>query len=122
SHTNVLDVIAAFPALLTLKQLCEIQGATYRRVYTIAGIERDEKGAPQSITFYISTCPGYIVPAESFGTGKKYEGLGAGYIKQVHAQKQENHPEKAEIFVQRRSFGPPEKNRGIYPGSTAVPD
>lgn len=117
SHTNVLDVLEAFPGMLTLQKLCAIQGANYRRVYTIAGIERDAQGKPKYITASVATQSGYTVPNSSFGAGNYYRGVGAQYIE--HLFKQRNiEPQYTDMFVQRRSFGPPEKDRNFGPGNT----
>ena len=41
-HCHLIDLLKAFPGVLSLQDLCSTQGEINRRVYTISGIKRDE--------------------------------------------------------------------------------
>lgn len=118
-HTHVTDVLAMFPGLLTLQELCTLQGAVGRRVYTIASIKRDKKGNPQRINILLASDVSYTTPKEGFGRGGTYRGVCNAYLSDLLANP---HSSTATVFVQRRKYGAPEKNRAFSPYSSPQPD
>lgn len=117
-HQHLTDVLEMLPKLLTLQEVCIIQGGNYRRVYTIAGIDRDEYGNPQYIRILVASDVFYEVPEKGFHPGRRHEGCCSNYLKSLPAYPHA----KAEIFVQRRQFGAPEKQRIYLPQQHFVLD
>ncbi|MEM9985682.1 MAG: hypothetical protein AAF804_11385, partial [Bacteroidota bacterium] len=113
-HGHVCDLLLAFPGILTLSDLCETQGAIYRRVYTLSGITRDQEGQAQAVQFLVALGVGYQVPPEGFHPGTSYPGVCSSYLRQLLLDK--GAAASAEVFIQPRPFGGPEKNRTLIPG------
>ncbi|MEM9723472.1 MAG: hypothetical protein AAGA10_29650 [Bacteroidota bacterium] len=112
-HIHVADLIEAFPGLLTLQEICEIQGAIYRRVYTLSGIDRNADGDPISLRILLATGVSYKTPEDSFGRGRTREGTSSAYLQYILEEKKDS--ACVEVFVQRRKFGSPEKDRHCLP-------
>jgi len=121
SHTHLTDVLQAFPGLLDLQDICTLQGANYRRVYTISGIEKVKDQRAICIQFMVATGVSYVVPPQSFNSGKVYEGVCLGYLQDL-LKDYPSQQEKLtlEVFTQHRMFGAPEKNRAFIPNRQDV--
>ena len=119
-HVHAGDILEAFPGLLTLQELCDIQGGIYRRVYTLAGIDRNEIGDPLALSILMATGVSYQTPANSFGQGKIRTGIASSYLQRILSR--EAVSSIVEVFVQRRKFGAPEKHRSYLPHLAATPD
>ncbi|MEM0995166.1 MAG: hypothetical protein AAGI49_19200 [Bacteroidota bacterium] len=116
-HQHLVDVLKNFPNLITLQEACDCQGANYRRVYTIAGIERNETGAPLTIQILAAGDVSYTVPEGGFEAGNDHFGKAIGYLRrQMEAGSTVN------IFAQPRKFGAPEKQRVLLPKTKLFPD
>ena len=69
-NTNVVDVLAAFPKVVELGDLVRIQDIAHRRVYTISGVDIDQKTLkPNAVDICVATQSHYVVPHTSFGGG-----------------------------------------------------
>lgn len=113
---HLTDLLCAFPGVLSLQDICDTQGANYRRVFSISGISRDQEGHPTHIELPIALGANYQVPDEGFNPGVEYEGLCSGYIKRLLlASPDDQIDPRAELFIQPRTFGAPEKDRNFIP-------
>ena len=119
-HTHAGDILEAFPGLVSLQELCEIQGGIYRRVYTLAGIDRKHNGDPTTLRILLATGVSYSTPIDSFGQGNIRQGICSSYLQRV--VEAEDPTANIEVFVQRRRFGSPEKDRMYLPYLNREPD
>lgn len=118
-HSHLTDLIIAFPRLLDLQEVCDAQGSNYRRVYTISGIHRNEQGDPLCVHILIATGITYAVPEGGFNAGAVYKGKCSGYLERLLTEQSNSFSRpKADVFIQRRAFGPPEKDRKFIPRKT----
>ncbi|MEM6700125.1 MAG: hypothetical protein AAF599_17105, partial [Bacteroidota bacterium] len=115
-HHHLLDVLEYLPDLITLQEVCDLQKGIPRRVYTISGIERNKEGVPLSIQILVAADVNYIVPEGGFQAGNQHFGKAVGYLRNVL-----DTSSMANIFVQPRSFGAPEKQRTFLPRSSNFP-
>ncbi|MEM8527140.1 MAG: hypothetical protein AAGG68_21045 [Bacteroidota bacterium] len=115
-HQHLADVLESLPDLVNLQEVCELQKANYRRVYTISGIERNEKGLPTTIQLLVASDVAYTSPEGGFKVGSRHLGKSVGYLKRVLAD-----ASMANIFIQPRDFGAPEKQRACIPSIATTP-
>ncbi|MEM8901824.1 MAG: hypothetical protein AAGC85_27190, partial [Bacteroidota bacterium] len=119
-HTHVVDILRMLPGVLSLQELCNLQGGINRRVFTISSIKRDAQGNPKHIRILLASNVTYSTPQEGFGKGKEHRGICNSYLLDLLAS---GSPKPtARIFVQRRDFGPPEKHRTFLPFYDVQPD
>lgn len=119
-HTHVVDILRMLPGVLSLQELCHLQGGINRRIFTISSIDRDAEGNPQHIRILLASNVAYSSPKESFGKGKQHRGICNSYLLDLLTSGSAK--PTARIFVQRRGFGPPEKHRTFLPFHDVQPD
>ena len=115
-HSHLTDLLEAFPHVMDLQEVCDAQGSNYRRVYTISGIHRNEQGDPFCVHILIATGITYTVPEGGFNPGAVYKGKCSGYLERLLFEQSSTFSRpKADVFIQRRAFGAPEKDRKFIP-------